>query len=411
VKRIDDELVDWASIKQTYDGHGLLIGNGASVAVWERFSYPSLYAEAPLTELDKSLFEALDSTNFELILDSLRISEVVCNAVGHDRAKVHERYLSIRKSLFDAVRSVHVQWDRIPQETFQRIEQELHHYEAIFSTNYDLLAYWSIMCRETGRIRDFFWNPDLTFDATNTQLTATESTILYLHGGIHLYVDTRTGATVKRKSDAGGLLAFGDLAHSTRRPLFISEGRSSDKLRSIRSSDYLSFAYQTLADYSDPLVIFGHSLGESDAHIAQAIKTQAKRRIAIGLRPDRSIVTIKTKTHLEDVLDGQRIEYFDATTHPLGLSEMRIPALQSSHQVALPSARQKSMFAGPCLCIFQRGFPGHGVRPQALAGVRLELVVHGAVAHEAMSRGHHDPLEDAVTSRQGPCRDVCLLAL
>jgi hypothetical protein len=325
VAQVDDELVDWAGIRQNYDGHGLLIGNGASMAVWERFSYPSLFAEAPLTELDKSIFEALDTTNFELVLDSLRISEIVCSAVGHDRAGVHERYLSIRRSLFNAVRGVHVRWDRVPRETFDEIEQELHRYETVFSTNYDLLAYWSIMCRETERIRDFFWNPDLAFDATNTQLTGTASTILYLHGGIHLYVDTRTGATMKRKSEGGGLLGFGDMAHTTRRPLFISEGRSGDKLRSIRSSDYLSFAYQTLADYSDPLVIFGHSLGETDAHIAQAIKSSAKRRIAIGLHPGRSMAIIKAKTHLEDVLDGQLIEYFDASTHPLGYPGMRIP--------------------------------------------------------------------------------------
>jgi hypothetical protein len=325
VATVDDELSDWASIRHNYDGHGLLIGNGASMAVWERFSYPSLYAEAPLTERDKSIFEALDTTNFELVLDSLRISEAVCNAVGHDRARVHERYLSIRRSLFNAVRGVHVQWDRIPRQTFDGIEQELHRYETIFSTNYDLLAYWSIMCRETERIRDFFWNPELAFDSTNTQLTGAASTILYLHGGIHLYVDTRTGATMKRKADTGGLLAFGDLAHTTRRPLFISEGRSSDKLRSIRSSDYLSFAYQTLAEYSDPLAIFGHSLGETDAHIVQAIKSQPKRRIAIGLHPDRSMAIIKSKTHLEEVLDGQQIDYFDTTTHPLGNPEMRVP--------------------------------------------------------------------------------------
>jgi len=42
---------------------------------------------------------------------------------------------------------------------------------------------------------------------------------------------------------------------------------------------------------------------------------------------------------------------------------------------------------------------------------RPELVVHGAVAHEAMSRGDQHPLEDAVASRQSPGRDAGLLAL
>jgi hypothetical protein len=252
------------------------------------------------------------------VLDTLRIGEVACKAVGHDFEDVRDRYLSVRSALFEAVRRVHVPWDSVPEATFQTIGQELRNYNIIFSTNYDLLVYWSIIFAAAANIRDYFWNSDLSFDSTNTEVHGSVSTILYLHGGIHLYVDTGTGETVKRSRLSGNLLNFTDLSRRTRKPLFVSEGRSRDKMRSIRRSDYLSFGYQSLADYEGPLVIFGHSLSYADEHIAQAIRSQVNRRVAVGIRPGSAFNIIENKTRINQVLEGQRVAYFDSTTHPLG---------------------------------------------------------------------------------------------
>lgn len=326
VVEVNDELQDWASIEGRHHGHGLLIGNGASLAVWDRFSYKSLYDQAPLTSADKAVFIAADTQNFELVLDALRISEIVCGAVGHDPNDARARYESVRNALFEAVRLVHVPWAVLPWQPLWDIEREFSRYDKIFSTNYDLLAYWSIMSRYGASIRDYFWNPDHMFDSSNTGVRDNVSTILYLHGGIHLYMDAITGATVKRTPLGGGLLDFSDIAAGNRTPLFVSEGTSSDKMRSIRRSDYLSFCYQTLADYTDPLVIFGHSLGQSDVHIAQAIRSQDNREIAFGLLPGLSPDIIENKTRVNRTLTGQRITYFNAETHPLGDDSLKVTA-------------------------------------------------------------------------------------
>jgi hypothetical protein len=254
---VNDDLPHWDDLSSRYERSGLLIGNGASLAVWDRFGYKSLYEEAPLESADEKVFAASDTTNFELVLDALRLSEVVCKAVGHDSEDVHSRYLSVRSALFEAVRRVHVPWEDVPEATFTTIERELRRYAVIFSTNYDLLAYWSILHPPAPNIRDYFWNSDLSFDSTNVQVSGSAPTILYLHGGIHLYMDTRTGKTIKRSPLSGSLLNFSDMASGTRKPLFVSEGRSRDKMRSIRRSDYLSFGYESLTEYQDPLVIFG----------------------------------------------------------------------------------------------------------------------------------------------------------
>src|SRR6516165_2157296 len=137
---VNDDLPHWDDLSSRYERSGLLIGNGASLAVWDRFGYKSLYEEAPLESADEKVFAASDTTNFELVLDALRLSEVVCKAVGHDSEDVHSRYLSVRSALFEAVRRVHVPWEDVPEATFTTIERELRRYAVIFSTNYDLLA-------------------------------------------------------------------------------------------------------------------------------------------------------------------------------------------------------------------------------------------------------------------------------
>ena len=52
--------------------------------------------------------------------------------------------------------------------------------------------------------------------------------------------------------------------------------------------------------------------------------------------------------------------------------------------------------------------PRLGLRAGSPGG---ELIVQGAVAHQAVSRGHQDGLQDAVAARQCPGGDACLLAV
>lgn len=73
----------------------------------------------------------------------------------------------------------------------------------------------------------------------------------------------------------------------SRQPLFVSEGSPEHKLRTIRGSDYLSFALNTLATDDDNIVVFGSSLSPPDAHIVQAINktSTTSKNVAISARP------------------------------------------------------------------------------------------------------------------------------
>jgi len=61
---IDAHLEDWSALRSAIDFSGILIGNGASRAIWEDFAYDSLFENArtveekPLSQSELSVFDA-----------------------------------------------------------------------------------------------------------------------------------------------------------------------------------------------------------------------------------------------------------------------------------------------------------------------------------------------------------------
>src|SRR5690606_31011756 len=65
-------IKDWAEIKDDYENGNLIIGNGASVALHQKFRFDSLKEEAEKLRLFNEdiskLFIEFDTSDFELIL-------------------------------------------------------------------------------------------------------------------------------------------------------------------------------------------------------------------------------------------------------------------------------------------------------------------------------------------------------
>jgi hypothetical protein len=177
-------------------------------------------------------------------------------------------------------------------------------------------------CSQGPRIRDYFWGDEYSFDAKDTEPRDDRPDIFYLHGGLHICTDVNTGVTLKRKSDVTNLLDLDDSAPYTR-PLFISEGQSADKMKSIRRSDYLSFCYDKLIYDDNALVTFGHSLSNSDSHIVDAIRSRM-REMAVALLSSDGAEIIAEKTGINKAMQSRRVRYFNAATHPLGSSNLKI---------------------------------------------------------------------------------------
>ncbi len=153
--------------------------------------------------------------------------------------------------------------------------------------------------------------------------------VYYLHGGLHLY-DIPSGESAKRIAGISqNLLEFfaqqpfsNEEEHAI--PLFVAESSAEDKRRVIRQSEYLSFAHKVLRSYPGALVVFGHSLGDPDRHIVEAIQRNAQRVLAISLRPGLTAEIVRKKAYYRQHFPQADLRFFDATTHPLGDATLRV---------------------------------------------------------------------------------------
>jgi len=334
VQSISSSLKSWPEIKGQYKWTGILLGNGASRAVWNDFQYESLFDTAssssiphPLSAEDQAIFRELGTQNFELVLAALNTSRRICTALAVPCSALTERYKSIQRALFEAVSAVHVPWALIDPEALSFIRRELLAYRRVYSTNYDLLVYWAIMLEEKGNgFKDFLWGPH--FDASNTEVWDSATCVYYLHGGIHLATSSDRKDYKRQAGDSGNLLqSLVTTGGDSSVPLFVTEGSARDKQRSISDSDYLNFAYQQFANHNGPLVVFGHSLSEEDGHLLDAMGAWSDRTVAVGIYPTDTTKTIALKTRLHERLPKANLIFFDSRSHPLGAEDLRVEPL------------------------------------------------------------------------------------
>ena len=292
-RRKSSALKSWGQVKEKIKEKNrrisILIGNGASQAVWKDFNYRSLYRSAVrnglLSKTDERLFQSLKTENFEHVLRDLAISIDIVRACRYKctTKRLKEKYASIQESLASSIAEVHVPWDCAFRK-LPKFNESIRNYNFIFTTNYDLLLYWSSL-QEESYFLDYFWHEDHSFDLGDVQVHDDENTkVLYLHGALHLE-SLLDGTVQKRVHNGRNLLEqFGKSANSSAVPLVVTEGSSDQKLRSILKSPYLSFAFSKFSSSTAPLVIFGHSLGPEDDHIVEALN-QNPRPVAISILP------------------------------------------------------------------------------------------------------------------------------
>ncbi|AZD00601.1 DUF4917 family protein [Pseudomonas chlororaphis] len=332
-QEFDADLEDWNALRASTPITGLLIGNGASRAVWEDFAYDSLFENArtveekPLSPSELSVFEALQTRSFEQVLGALKTTSRVNKALAVSSAAPRNRYYAIKEALINTVHAVHIPWRLVQPATLSQINQELRRYRTVFTSNYDLLNYWAIQHNAQG-IDDLFRGADPSFDISQTASERTR--VLYLHGGLHL-VRNQDGTARKLGSTEGTLLGNFAINNTLKTlddvPLFVSEGPVADKFKTIRGSDYLSFCYQQLLNHSDALCIFGHDLGSQDSHLVSAIRQSKVRTLAISIQPRSKAFIQNQKRRYAKLFAGMEVtlRFFDSKSHALGDPALSVP--------------------------------------------------------------------------------------
>lgn len=332
-QEFDARLEDWAALRADTAFSGLLVGNGASRAVWDDFGYDSLFENArtveekPLSPSELSVFDAMQTRSFEQVLGALKTTSRINKALAVSSAAPRNRYYAIKEALINTVHAVHIPWRLVQPSTLAKLNQELGRYRTVFTTNYDLLNYWAIQ-HAPDTVTDLFRGADHSFDLS---LVATDQPrLLYLHGGLHL-VRNQDGTARKLTSTEGTLLGNFAINNTLKTlddvPLFVNEGPTEDKLKTIRSSDYLSFCYDQLLHHGDNLCLFGHALGEQDRHIVQALRQANPGTLAISIYPRSQAFIQHQKRHYAKLFQGSEIElrFFDAKSHPLGDPKLSVP--------------------------------------------------------------------------------------
>lgn len=189
----------WKIIDGSNKKH-LLLGNGFSIALKPNiFSYDSLFKNADFSSKPniKLLFDALGTQDFEIAIRHLQDAATVLRIYNPELKEPMQTFEKdaglIKDALVSAIAKRHP--DRpydITNEQYAACRSFLSRFDHIFTLNYDVLLYWTLMQDEVDELDlrpdDGFRhpqdNPDLPYVSWQEEHSAT---IHYLHGALHLF--------------------------------------------------------------------------------------------------------------------------------------------------------------------------------------------------------------------------------
>jgi len=340
------EVVQWNDIKDNFQD-ALLVGNGGSIAIAPQFSYTSLYDYAAKNNLIKdkvkSIFDKFSKSqrDFERILYRLWQADYInkkFDVNDDEQKKVRKGYTSVRRSLINSVKQIHPEHNSIASDLVN-ISSYVNSFTHVFSLNYDLILHWSILKHPNKQIEDGFVPIERKGKKTSDILTFTDdidvlkrkfdtigqSTMLfYPHGNLALY---KTKATHEEKkitaNDGANLLEILTTfwASNDGQPLFVCEGDSESKLKSINDSAYLRHVFQQeLPNGGKSLTVYGWHMAEQDNHILKQIGTGNYQRIAVSVylgnkKTEEITVEIqRLRSQIAKHTDIENIKFFDSAS-------------------------------------------------------------------------------------------------
>lgn len=296
----------------------LLLGNGFSIACRaDIFHYGSLFEQADFRQVPEveDVFAALGTQDFEQAIRSLEnAAKILPPYLPHGDeaiAKMLEHAAALKEILVETIAGNHPNIPPdIPDEKFWACRRFLSHFlsggnaGSVFTLNYDLLLYWTLMHDDMGfddpivlSKNDAFGNdeddPDADYVVWQGETGAHDANIHYLHGALHLF---DSGSELKKYTWIRTNIPLVDQARkalsANAYPLFVAEGNSEKKKEKIRHNAYLYQGYKqftaNLKVGTHCMFIFGHSLADNDDHILVRIGRARLRKLFVGIYGDPS---------------------------------------------------------------------------------------------------------------------------
>ncbi|ACF02594.1 conserved hypothetical protein [Rhodopseudomonas palustris TIE-1] len=267
----------------------LLLGNGFSIALKpDIFTYGSLYENADFSKAPHvtKLFDALKTQDFEVVIkhlqDAATVVEVYRPSAVTLARSLRNDAAAIKEALVTAIAKRHP--DRpydVKPEQYAACRAFLSRFGHIFTLNYDVLLYWTLMQSEVDSLQlkhdDGFRHPEDDPAAPWVSWQQGNSaTVFYLHGALHLF---DAGSEITKytwsKTDKPIVDQIRSALDEEKYPLFVSEGTSASKKARILHSGYLHKAHRSFEGCCGPagngIVIYGHSLDNNDDHVLRCI--------------------------------------------------------------------------------------------------------------------------------------------
>jgi hypothetical protein len=311
----------------------ILLGNGFSRAFSDEFGYGTLRSVAQMPDLTvckDQLFDQAGTDDFETVMRHLQQSGDLVELYEPDNTELfgalRDDALVVKDGLVETLIAIHPQaaWN-IEPEQYQAARQFLAPFKRIFTINYDLLLYWTVLRRYLGPpgvvAKDGFGRTgrgSLTWSQPNR---ADEQKIFYLHGAMHLYVEDHR---VRKIQVPKGRMVdqLRSNLQAGRYPLVVTEGSSQDKELRIGRSAYLTYCHKRLARSAGALFIHGWAMSDNDQHILDAITRSRIDAMYVGLHGAPSVATDTVRVKAQQLARARktkggrplRVEFYDSGT-------------------------------------------------------------------------------------------------
>ena len=355
------EIVSFDEAIRMSDRFGLrhlLLGNGFSIARFPTiFNYQSLFKAADFNDKTHliTLFEDNKTYDFEAVIKILiefkKIAKLYDLVDGIKSKNIDDDIEHIKNILVQSIASSHPDHPNVIEDDeyiscgkflnkFLTKRIDGNRFSKIYSLNYDLLLYWTLMrCTELAsnpekkflmaEVKDGFSSSGIPNDRTvvfTGEKTGFFQNIHYLHGALHIFDVPRDNTIVKRtwvRTDERLIDQTRALLDDDKYPLFVAEGEHQSKFRKIRQSPYLYSSYeQFFRDVRIPqaettcLFIYGHSCAANDDHILRHIFSGRLVHVFIsvygGFGDANNIELIKNITKYRKYNSQITVTYFDA---------------------------------------------------------------------------------------------------
>jgi hypothetical protein len=312
VLTFDQAIADSAQFSRRH----LLIGNGFSIACCpDIFHYGSLFSKADFSVKPNLLkvFDVLDTQDFEIAIQNLesgaKLVPIYASSMAGAAADMLADASVLKEILLRTIAGNH---PNIPAEIpdtkfwacrrFLRFFLGLPNDGQVFTLNYDLLLYWTLMHEdmpfgdpiELG-VNDGFGNDEddsgADYVVWQGETAAHSAKIHFLHGALHLFdaghdLQKYTWIKTNERLIDQARRALKD----NKFPLFVAEGTSVQKKAKIRHNAYLYQGYKQLTANAQQgrhcFFVHGHSLADNDDHIFRRLGTGRFRKLYVSLFGD-----------------------------------------------------------------------------------------------------------------------------